>query len=665
MSNEMIRQTIFTTGEVDVINYKRTDFQDYLTGAQSLLNVIVGTTGLAKKRPGTKLLLVISSYVTDNSQLYEFQDINGNFYVIVSSNLFFHIFSINGDNVVFYQTVATPYIDAHLQQIDFANDNDVIVLTHPSYPSSRIYVSSYSPVVFTYQALNIYPQPAYDFGNINYNNFTVNANQVGSVLTLQFTGLGSDPGFNAAWIGGQIIGGGATPDDPVGYAIITAVSYGAGTTTFTATVQIDFKSPGSTSGSQYSIRQPVFTAALGYPSKVIFYQNRLWLANTKNLNDTIFGSKLNAPTNFDVGIGNDTDAIIYGIGQSDSGGIVWLNGGKQLEVYTKNYEFVAPQQQDSGLTPSTFAIRQQSAYGASENVKPSTYINDSYYVTKTGKAIINFHFEGIGQAYMSSNVSVASSHLVKNPINNALQRGTDTSQDNYIFYLNDDNSVTAFQFAAEYKLAALTPIQFDTELNPVDILDIVSINNEIYFLKKYVLTGVTVLEKFVNDFKIDSYENNTMASSGLITGLDNLDGYTVQVFFQNQDFGQYMVENGQIIVDNLNEYSGAVQVGLLYFLQITPMYLFAGANGSNNFKNISQIYVDYFNSLNFYVNGKLVNYQYFADIQAGLPLQPKTGTVVMDSVDGWNRFSNFTITQNSPFDCQILGIAYQISSAII
>jgi hypothetical protein len=109
---------------------------------------------------------------------------------------------------------------------------------------------------------------------------------------------------------------------------------------------------------------------MGYPSKVIFFQNRLWFANTKTLNNTIFGSKINAPVNFDVGVGQDTDAIIYTLGQSDSGGIVWMNGGKQLEIYTANYEFVAPQDQNTGLTPGTFSVRQQAAYGVSEKLKP-------------------------------------------------------------------------------------------------------------------------------------------------------------------------------------------------------------------------------------------------------------------------------------------------------
>ena len=53
MSEQMIRQTNFNMGEVDPTVWKRTDIPEYLTAAQSLLNIEVGTTGLAKKRKGT------------------------------------------------------------------------------------------------------------------------------------------------------------------------------------------------------------------------------------------------------------------------------------------------------------------------------------------------------------------------------------------------------------------------------------------------------------------------------------------------------------------------------------------------------------------------------------------------------------------------------------
>jgi hypothetical protein len=711
MANQMTRQTMFNFGEVDVVTWKRTDVNEYLTAAQALTNAEVGTTGLARKRKGTSLLYNATGYAQFNSRMYEFVDKNNNYYVVMSANGVFYIFSspttqnqvitsrgnnvvtgygtnvvVNADNLSFIMAVPTPYQTGDLDSIDYTQDNDALILTHPNYAPGRIYISAYNigvPPTFAFQYLNIYPLPSYDFNTINYNNFTVSLSVTGNVLTFQFTGVGANPGFTSAWVGGQIIGGGATDIDPVGYAIITAVSYsasGGGTVTFTGLVQIPFQTSGyATQGSQYSIRQPIWIppampwpavnpVTSGYPAKVLFFQNRLWLGNTNLLNNAVMGSKINQPINFDVGTGRDTDAIVYIIGQTNAGGVLWMNGGKQLEIFCENNEFACPQDQNSGLTPSTFSIRQQSSYGASYMLKPVTYINDSYYSSKTGKALLNYHFNGIGLTYVSSNISLASSHLVKSPSNRALLRGSDTSQDNFIYFINpSDNTLTAFQFASEYKLAALTPIIFQEN---VELIDIVTIQNQVYILKFYTLTEQYTIEVLDDTTRIDCNFNASMQASGLVTGLNLLNGYTVQVVYQNQDFGEYLVQNNQITVTNPSMIVDTVEIGLLYDVQITPMYPYAGAQASPFKKQVYRIYVDYNESLDFEINGTLVPYQNFADIQAGLPLVPQTDTAIIAPVSGWNRFDNdgvpiITITQSSPFDLQITSIGYQIASAVI
>ena len=697
MAEKITHLTSFATGEVDIQVWKRTDTNEYLTAAQSLMNMVVGTTGLAKKRKGTTLLYNATGYAQANSRMYDFVDKFGDHYVLLSASGFFYVFSApsnqvqvitwQGNNVVtaygtnvvafssslsFIQAIPAPYQTGDLASLDYTQDNDAIIFTHPNYPPARVYISAYngaSPPTFAYQALNIYPLPAYDFNNINYNNTTVTLSVSGSnVLTITFAGLPAGAVYTSAWNGGQIIGGGASDLQPVGYAIITNTSQTGTSVTFTANVQIPFQTSGySTSGAQYSIRQPAWSADLGYPAKVLFFQNRLWLGNTASLSNTIFGSKINAPINFDVGTGSDADAIIYTIGQTNSGSILWMNGGKQMEIFCEYNEFACPQDQNSGLTASTFSIRQQSSYGSSGFLKPITYINDSYYANKSGKALINFHFNGIGLAYVSSNITAASSHLVKSPINRALERGDDTSQDNFIYFLNPDNTITIFQFATELKLAALTPAVFEDN---VELIDVCTIDNTAYVLKYYSLTDQFTIEEFDDTTRIDSTQTASMASSGLVTGLSALNGYTVQVLYKGQDFGQYLVVNGQITVNNPSMIVDTVIIGLLYDCELIPMYPYHDVNSSPLKKQVQRVYVDYYNSLDFYINGNLVPYQNFADIQAGLPLTPMTDTALVDTFSGWNRFDNegepiISITQTSPFDLQILGISYQIDAAVI
>lgn len=696
MPLQLIRQTSFNIGEVDANNWKQTQNADYLGAAQSLLNMEVTTTALARKRGGTKALLNVGGQAIHGSRMFEYVDKNNNHYIIMASNQIFHIFQVNivSGVVSFLQSVGNPYTIDVVKDLDYALSNDVLVFSVGIFKPARLYISDYNLLTFTYEPLNIFPYPAYDFGNVDYNNGAVTLSVIGNNLTFDIVGPGLGGAFNSDWIGGQIIGGGSSVEEPIGYGIITNyLQVAPNAARFFVTVQVPFETTSgdyAVLGSYYSIRQPAWSDTLGWPAKVLYYQNRLWFANSAALKNTIFGSKINNFVNYDVGVGRDTDAIIYTLGESGTGGIVWLNGGKQLEIYTQNYEFVCPQDQNTGLTPSTFSIRQQSSYGVSSSFKPCTYINDSYYLSRTGKSIINFKFEGVGLAYRATNISAQCEHLVKNPINRVVIKGNSANQDNFIYLLNNDDSITTFQFAYEYKLSALTPMRFQSiegslltedgniiqtqtgdpveleDLTPsVQVIDIVGIDNQLYFLKYYTLNGNYVIERLHLPVKLDSYVESSMNTAGLVTGLDLLEGYDVDVIFNGSDFGTYTVVGGQIDVDNPEGFEGAVNVGMLFDVILTPMYIYAGPNKSNYFKTIKRIYVDYYQSLDFFVNDQLIPYQYFNNIQSGAGLVPVTDTAVVDAVLGWERFQTFNISQRSPFDLIISAIAYEVDDALI
>ena len=105
-------------------------------------------------------------------------------------------------------------------------------------------------------------------------------------------------------------------------------------------------------------------------------------------------------------------------------------------------------------------------------------------------------------------------------------------------------------------------------------------------------------------------------------------------------------------------------IGLLYDVLIRPMYLYSGPNNAPLKKQMTRIYVDYYQSLNFYVNGMFVPYLTYPVVLGGV-LVPVTDTVIINPVSGYDRFSTFDITQTSPFDLQILAISYEIETVII
>lgn len=664
---QFVQQTNFTGGQVDPILWRRTNIKNYLTGAQLLENMESSVTAVLKKRRGTKELGIVTGYVETDTVSFEFVDTENTYYLVIAVNEAFNIFKKMPDGSYdFYATVVTPYQSADLEELDFTTDADVLIFSHNDYPLSRLFVESYGPTTFMFEAINVYPQPAYDFGDIDYSQFAVTFTP-GETATLQFTGLSGDPGFTDAWVGGQIISIGASPDTPAGYGIITAVSaYAAGSVTFTISTILTFGDTPGNKGLQFVVKQPVFTEALGYPITCAFYQNRLWVGGTRSLPQTVFGSKINAPANFDTGIGRDSDAVIAFIGVESSGAscgnILHINGGKQLEIYTERNEFVWMQDISQPLTAASLAIRPQSAYGSSTNFKPLTYLNDSFFVSSSGKAIMGFRFLGIGQAYASFNTSPQASLLVKNPIRRALQRSTQTSQDNYLYYLNDDNTITSFQFETGSKIASLSPILLNPDLQ---IIDLVSVQNQVLFIVKYTITNEYAIIGIDDLVKLDAYEEKTMGADGVITGLDKFNGYTVTVVYNGQDFGSYLVEDNEITVLDPPDEGEQVYVGLIYNVNIRTMFIYGGPNMMNAAKKVSKIYVDYTDSLAFEVNGAPVPYYNENDIMNDVPLTPQSGQFETGCADSWQREQTIEITQSAPFDLQIQSIAYQVAVTYI
>src|ERR1019366_3633613 len=141
---QMVRQGAFTSGQVDEINWKRSDFQDYMTGAQVLKNAEVGTTGLAKKRLGTQFIANVTPYVTPGSQLYEFTDRYGNFYILMTSALVtsggvegtIYVFGLTG---TLLQSMPSHFGEFDLATLDYSANGDVVIFVTQRVPPARVF----------------------------------------------------------------------------------------------------------------------------------------------------------------------------------------------------------------------------------------------------------------------------------------------------------------------------------------------------------------------------------------------------------------------------------------------------------------------------------------------------------------------------------------------
>ena len=389
-----------------------------------------------------------------------------------------------------------------------------------------------------------------------------------------------------------------------------------------------------------------------------FYQNRLWYGNLPILPLTVFGSQENTPDNFDVGVENPADAIIETLSNSTLKKILFLNAGKELEIYTPVQDSVAPQEPDQGLQAANFTVRSQSAFGCYSGVKPRTYMNDSYFVLTGGKGLIRYHFTGVGESYQASNVSIATD-LVNEPDTSAIVKLEDESQNMLLVLKNSDNTCTVFQTNEEIPLDAFTYWNFPDN---VIILDILGFDNQLVALVQLSGTNTYLLMKYdTSSSYLDVQMDATMNASGVVTGLTIFEGYEVTVVYQGQDYGTKTVVSGQVTVDPHGN-SGTVQVGFLYNWRVESMPIFLDEESVDIPKKVSKIYVEFYNSLGFTINGYSRGWYPYTQIQAGNPPTPFSGTIEIGSSLGYAVNQSIVLEQLAPFPITILGFSYIVSA---
>lgn len=186
-----------------------------------------------------------------------------------------------------------------------------------------------------------------------------------------------------------------------------------------------------------------YSSLRGYPAAVTFHEGRLWFAGTQAQPNHLWASKSNRFFNFDVGDGNDDDAIdVTGaVGTFDQ--IRHLVSNRDLQIFASESEFFIPAFATTPVTPATAQVRRQTPFG-SNFVRPEPLDGATLYVQKAGNAVREYIFSDTEGAYVSTDLSVLSSHLITNPWQQAVSKGAMEKPESFAFYVGSDGDLTVF-----------------------------------------------------------------------------------------------------------------------------------------------------------------------------------------------------------------------------
>jgi len=405
--------------------------------------------------------------------------------------------------------------------------------------------------------------------------------------------------------------------------------------------------------------ESVWSTTRGWPRSVTFFEGRMVFGGSLSRPQGIWMSVSNDFYNFNVGTGQPDEAIVGALDTDQVNEIRNLVPGRKLEIFTSGGEFIVP---TTPVLPENFSAVRQTSYGSAA-VRNTSIDGATLYVQRNGQGFREFLFSFAEDSHVSASVSQLSNHLINTPVDIDAVAGTETSETNYVYIVNESGDVVVLNTLREQEIAAWSgPWTTGASglFKRVGVLDF-----DTYFVVQRTIDGSTVnyLEKLDESTYTDSSYSSTSHSSATVTGLDHLEGETVKVKLGGAVQADATVSSGTITLDRTPS-AEALEVGIEYNPIIKTMPVNDGFQDGptlNREKRIVRCTINRYQSLGIFVNGERIPDRQLDDDT--FDATPDTSDEVTELyLHGWSKKAQITITQQDPVPMTILALDLEVSA---
>ena len=655
MPRTTLALTSFVSGEFSAKLDGRTDFAKYQTSCKTLENFLIHPQGAATRRVGTQFISEIKDS-TKKTRLIPFEFSTTQTYILEFGNQYIRFYKDKGQILSggsAYE-ISSPYLEAELFDIKFAQSADVMYLVHPNHETSKLSRTGHTSwsldeVEFTdgpYLAANTTSttmSPSATTGN----GITITA----SANTFVSTDVGRLINFSN------------------GYAKITAY---ASATSVTADVKDDF----DTTSANTDWKLGAFSDTTGHPSCVSFFEQRLVFAGTSSEPQTLYFSKSGDYENMTAGTNAD-DAMVYTIASNQVNVIRFLKTQRTLIVGTVGGEFtVSADGTDAAVTPTNITIKRQSSYG-SANVDAIPAGNATLFLQRAKRKIRELSYNFDVDGYQAADLTILNDVVTKTGINEMTYQ---QSPDSILWCVRDDGVLAGLTYLRGEEVIAwhrhILGGSFGDGNAVVESVASISgeLNeDELWVIVKRTINGATkrYVECFAQfdfdettptDFRfLDSHLTYSGSATTTLSGLGHLEGQTVSILADGATHPNKVVSSGSITLDRQTE---KAVVGLSYDSVLQTMRIEGGAaegTSQGKTKRISKVVLRLFETVGVKVGPSLDNLEAIPFRTSSDPMDTPVSTFIagdkeIEFNDDFNSDGFIFIKQDQALPCSILAI---------
>lgn len=648
-------QTNFSSGELDPLLRARVDLDKYSNGAERLENVLVQPQGGVKRRAGLKHLMEIPSAASpaNGTRMVPFEFNVNDSYMLVFANQRMYVFkdrtlitNINGSGND-YLAVSTV-TSSILATMCWTQSADTLIITHEDINPVTI-VRGATDASWTVSNLSFDGIPKYAY--------TVATSNPAATLTPSATSgsitlTASASVFNSGHVNQYI---NATPQ---GRARI--VQYVSGTVV-NAVTEVPFFSTTAVASGAWELEtgyEDVWSSGKGWPRTVTFHEGRLYFGGSKSRPSTVWGSKVGLYFDFKPDQAYDDDAVELTLDTNSLNTITDILSGRDFQIFTTGGEFYVQQAELQPITPSNFFAKAVSRNGSRTGIRVQQIQSGTLYIQRQGKSLNEFQFSDTTASYISTAISLLSSHLLVSPIEMATRKATSTDESDTLFIVNANGDISAYSILRQQNVVA--PSRFTTFGDFKDIgVDV----DDVYVVTKRTFNSV---DKYFVEYFDSSRFTDCSFTGGAASGASSLPhiGETVNV-----------ICDGSVLTDEVVSGAGAVtferpsttsyEVGLPYTvlvktLPVEPKLSVGVRTGFK--KRIIEVNAILYETQHLKINDILIPMRTFDTVDIlDNPTPTFTGTKVVNGILGYSQDAQITVSQELPLKMTLLGIEYKMS----
>lgn len=424
-----------------------------------------------------------------------------------------------------------------------------------------------------------------------------------------------------------------------------------------------------------SVVPPIYDNAFGapgdYPGAVSYFEQRRSFAGTVNQPQNIWMTRSGTESvmSYSLPVRSD-DRIAFRVAAREANTIRHIVPLTQLLLLTSSAEWRVTSINSDAITPTTISVRPQSYVGAS-NVQPVIINNSLIYAAARGGHVRELGYNWQANGFVTGDLSLRTTHLFDNL--DIVDMAYSKAPQPLVWFVSTSGKLLGLTYVPEQQIGAWH--QHDT-LGTFESCCVVAEGNEdvLYVVVNRTINGnqVRYVERMAtrlfnaqaDAFFVDSGLTYQGAATTTISGLNHLEGETVNILADGAVHPQRVVSGGSITLDNA---ASTVHIGLPITADLNTLPLAAQTDGSfaqGRYKNVNKAWLRVYRSSGIFVGpdaNHLVEAKQRTTEPYGSPPVLKTEEIDLMLTPGWGDGGQIYIRQVDPLPLTVVNLTLEVA----